>query len=570
MEKWVLAAKRADFQEIGRKYGIDPVIARIIRNRDITEDAEINQYLNGTLDDIPSWKSLKDIDKAVEIISQKIDLGTRMRIIGDYDIDGVTATYILLKGFKRLGANVDTYIPDRIADGYGIHNHLIEKAKEDGVDTIVTCDNGISAADQIAFAKKMGMTVVVTDHHEVPFEDTEEGRKYKLPLADAIINPKQSDCTYPNKNICGAVVAMKLVFALYEKYGIPEREKEDYLEPAAIATVGDIMDLQGENRILVKEGLLRLPHTKNKGLKALIRAIGLENQKISSYDIGFRLGPCINASGRLDTAMRSLSLLQCEDEEEAAKLANDLKALNDSRKALTEQGTEAAYKLIEGSNLKNDRVMVVFLPDCHESLAGIIAGRIREKYHKPAFVLTRGEKSVKGSGRSTENYSMYEELVKCDSLLLQYGGHPMAAGLSIEEANVEAFRRQLNENCTLTEEDMIPKIVIDVPMPISYINENLIRQLSVLEPFGKGNAKPVFAQKNLRVLKIGIYGKTQNTVKLQLMDESGTVMDGVYWGEAKKFAEFARSHGTISVTYYPKINSYMGRDSLQIVIQNYC
>lgn len=570
MEKWVLAAKRADFQEIGRKYGIDPVIARIIRNRDITEDAEINQYLNGTLDDIPSWKSLKDIDKAVEIISQKIDLGIRMRIIGDYDIDGVTATYILLKGFKRLGANVDTYIPDRIADGYGIHNHLIEKAKEDGVDTIVTCDNGISAADQIAFAKKMGMTVVVTDHHEVPFEDTEEGRKYKLPLADAIINPKQSDCTYPNKNICGAVVAMKLVFALYEKYGIPEREKEDYLEPAAIATVGDIMDLQGENRILVKEGLLRLPHTKNKGLKALIRAIGLENQKISSYDIGFRLGPCINASGRLDTAMRSLSLLQCEDEEEAAKLANDLKALNDSRKALTEQGTEAAYKLIEGSNLKNDRVMVVFLPDCHESLAGIIAGRIREKYHKPAFVLTRGEKSVKGSGRSTENYSMYEELVKCDSLLIQYGGHPMAAGLSIEEANVEAFRRQLNENCTLTEEDMIPKIVIDVPMPISYINENLIRQLSVLEPFGKGNAKPVFAQKNLRVLKTGIYGKTQNTVKLQLMDESGTVMDGVYWGEEKEFAEFARSHGTISVTYYPKINSYMGRDSLQIVIQNYC
>ena len=570
MEKWVLAAKRADFQEIGRKYGIDPVIARIIRNRDITEDAEINQYLNGTLDDIPSWKSLKDIDKAVEIISQKIDLGTRMRIIGDYDIDGVTATYILLKGFKRLGANVDTYIPDRIADGYGIHNHLIEKAKEDGVDTIVTCDNGISPADQIAFAKKMGMTVVVTDHHEVPFEDTEEGRKYKLPLADAIINPKQSDCTYPNKNICGAVVAMKLVFALYEKYGIPESEKEDYLEPAAIATVGDIMDLQGENRILVKEGLLRLPHTKNKGLKALIRAIGLENQKISSYDIGFRLGPCINASGRLDTAMRSLSLLQCEDEEEAAKLANDLKALNDSRKALTEQGTEAAYKLIEGSNLKNDRVMVVFLPDCHESLAGIIAGRIREKYHKPAFVLTRGEKSVKGSGRSTENYSMYEELVKCDSLLIQYGGHPMAAGLSIEEANVEAFRRQLNENCTLTEEDMIPKIVIDVPMPISYINENLIRQLSVLEPFGKGNAKPVFAQKNLRVLKTGIYGKTQNTVKLQLMDESGTVMDGVYCGEAKEFAEFVRSHGTISVTYYPKINSYMGRDSLQIVIQNYC
>ena len=570
MEKWVLAAKRADFQEIGRKYGIDPVIARIIRNRDITEDAEINQYLNGTLDDIPSWKSLKDIDKAVEIISQKIDLGTRMRIIGDYDIDGVTATYILLKGFKRLGANVDTYIPDRIADGYGIHNHLIEKAKEDGVDTIVTCDNGISAADQIAFAKEMGMTVVVTDHHEVPFEDTEEGRKYKLPLADAIINPKQPDCIYPNKNICGAVVAMKLVFALYEKYGIPESEKEDYLEPAAIATVGDIMDLQGENRILVKEGLLRLPHTKNKGLKALIRAIGLENQKISSYDIGFRLGPCINASGRLDTAMRSLSLLQCEDEEEAAKLANDLKALNDSRKALTEQGTEAAYKLINGSDLKNDRVMVVFLPDCHESLAGIIAGRIREKYHKPAFVLTRGEKSVKGSGRSTENYSMYEELVRCADLLIQFGGHPMAAGLSIEEKNIEKFRRRLNQNCSLTEEDLQPKIVIDVPMPISYITKNLIRQIALLEPFGKGNTKPLFAQKGLKVLDAVVVGRNRNVAKVRLMDPQGTVMDGVYFGEADEFVRFIKDRSSVSVTYYPEINQFRGREDIQIVIQNYC
>lgn len=570
MEKWVVTAKKADFQGIGRKYGIDPVIARIIRNRDITGDEAIEEYLNGTLADIPSWKLLKDIDKAVEIISGKIDAGTKMRIIGDYDIDGVTATYILLKGFKRLGANVDTYIPDRVADGYGIHDHLIKKAMEDGIDTIVTCDNGISASSQITYAKELGMTVVVTDHHEVPFTDNEEGRTYILPPADAIINPKQADCTYPNKNICGAVVAMKLVFALYEKYRLPEEEKEDFLEPAAIATVGDIMDLQGENRILVKEGLARLPFTKNKGLKALIRAIGLEDQKITSYDIGFRLGPCINASSRLDTAMRSLALLQSEDEEEAAKLAGDLKALNDSRKALTEKGTEEAYKLIESSDLKNDRVMVVFLPECHESLAGIIAGRIREKYHKPTFVLTRGEKSLKGSGRSTENYSMYEELVKCDSLLVQYGGHPMAAGLSIEEENVEKFRQTLNDNCTLTEEDMIPKIVIDVPMPISYINEELVEQLSILEPFGKGNTKPLFAQKNLRVLKVGIYGKTQNTVKLQLRDPSGAVMDGLYWGEAKEFADFARSHETISVTYYPRINSYMGRESLQIVIQNYC
>ena len=363
---------------------------------------------------------------------------------------------------------------------------------------------------------------------------------------------------------------MKVVYALYEKHGIPEKEKEAFLEPAAIATVGDIMDLQGENRILVKEGLERLPYTSNKGLKALISAIGLDGQKISSYDIGFRLGPCINASGRLDTAMRSLALLQAEDEDEAARLAGDLKALNDSRKALTETGTKSAYEMIDGSSLKDDRVLVIFLPECHESLAGIIAGRVREKYHRPAFVLTRGEQMVKGSGRSIEAYSMYEELTKCKGLLEAYGGHPMAAGFSLKEENVEQFRRQLNENCSLTEEDMIPKIVIDVPMPISYVNENLVHQLSVLEPFGKGNSKPVFAQKNLKVLKMGIYGKNQNTVKLQLMDPTGTVMEGIYWGEALEFASFIKEHETISITYYPKINSYMGKETLQIVIQNYC
>lgn len=569
MEKWVLAAKRADFQEIGRKYGIDPVIARIIRNRDITEDAEINQYLNGTLDDIPSWKSLKNIEKAVEIISQKIDLGIRMRIIGDYDIDGVTATYILLKGFKRLGANVDTYIPDRIADGYGIHNHLIEKAKEDGVDTIVTCDNGISAADQIAFAKKMGMTVVVTDHHEVPFEDTEEGRKYKLPLADAIINPKQSDCTYPNKNICGAVVAMKLVFALYEKYGIPEREKEDYLEPAAIATVGDIMDLQGENRILVKEGLKRLSRTSNKGLRELIRANGLEDGEITAYHVGFVLGPCINASGRLDTAARSLKLLCAETEEEAAKLAGDLTALNQSRKALTEEGKEEAIRIVEETEIGQDRVLVIFLPDCHESLAGIIAGRIREKYNKPVFVLTKGETLVKGSGRSIENYSMFEELVKCGDLMEQYGGHPMAAGLSIREENVEEFRKRLNENCTLTEKDLMPKILIDVPMPVSYINKELVNEISLLEPFGKGNAKPLFAQKGLHVLSSRVLGKNRNVAKLQLSDHTGCVVEAVYFGEADEFVNAVKESSSISVTYYPEINRYQGRENLQIVIRNY-
>lgn len=570
MEKWVVTAKKADFQEIGRKYGIDPVIARIIRNRDIIEEKDIAEYLNGSLSDIPSWKLLKDIDQAADLISEKISIHARIRIIGDYDIDGVTATFILLKGLKRLGADVDTYIPDRITDGYGIHEHLIQQAKNDGIELIVTCDNGISAAREVALAKELGMDIVVTDHHEIPFEDADGERKYILPSADAIVNPKQPGCRYPNKNICGAVVAMKVVYALYEKHGIPEKEKEAFLEPAAIATVGDIMDLQRENRILVKEGLERLPYTSNKGLKALISAIGLDGQKISSYDIGFRLGPCINASGRLDTAMRSLALLQAEDEDEAARLAGDLKALNDSRKALTETGTKSAYEMIDGSSLKDDRVLVVFLPECHESLAGIIAGRVREKYHRPAFVLTRGEQMVKGSGRSIEAYSMYEELTKCKGLLEAYGGHPMAAGFSLKEENVEQFRRQLNENCSLTEEDMIPKIVIDVPMPISYVNENLVHQLSVLEPFGKGNSKPVFAQKNLKVLKMGIYGKNQNTVKLQLMDPIGTVMEGIYWGEALEFASFIKEHETISITYYPKINSYMGKETLQIVIQNYC
>ncbi len=569
MEKWVVTAKKADFQEISRKYGIDPVIARIMRNRDVVGDKAINEYLNGTLSDIPSWSLLKDIDKAVEILAQKIREKAKIRIIGDYDIDGVTATYILLKGLKRVQANVDTYIPDRISDGYGIHEHLIRQAVQDGIDTILTCDNGISAAREITQAKETGMTVIVTDHHEIPFEDTARGRNYKLPPADAIINPKQPDCAYPNKNICGAVVAMKLVFALYRKFGIPEEEKEEYLEPAAIATVGDIMDLQGENRILVKEGLARLPHTKNKGLRALINAIGLENQKITSYDIGFRLGPCINASGRIDTAMRSLALLQAESEEEAATLAGDLKALNDSRKALTEEGMKKAFDMIDNSSMKEDKVLVVFLPDCHESIAGIIAGRVRERYHRPSFVLTRGEKMVKGSGRSTESYSMYEEMVKCGDLLEEFGGHPMAAGLSLKEENVDAFRRAMNEKCTLTESDLIPKIVIDVPMPVSYISKEFVRQLSVLEPFGKANGKPLFAQKDLRVLKVGIYGKNQNTVKLQLMDPSGAVMDGVYWGDAQEFAEFARKHEQISVTYYPKINSYMGRETLQIVIQNY-
>ena len=570
MEKWVVAAKKADFNLIGRQFHIDPVIARLIRNRDVVGEEKIKEYLLGTIDTIPSPWLMKDMKKAVDILEKKIQQQAKIRIIGDYDIDGVTSTYILLKGLTRIGANVDTYIPDRVADGYGIHEHLIDRAESDKIDTIVTCDNGIAACAEIQMAKEKGMTVIVTDHHEIPYREENGERRVILPPADAILNPKQYDCLYPNKNLCGAVVAFKYITALYERFNIQKKELEDYYELVAIATVGDVMDLQGENRILVKEGLRRLPNTKNKGLQELIRANNLEDSKITAYHIGFVLGPCINASGRLDTAARSLALLNAPTKEEAAKLAGDLTALNQSRKALTEKGKEEAIQLIETTELKNDRVLVVYLPECHESLAGIIAGRLREKYHKPAFVLTRGEKCAKGSGRSIESYSMYDELVKCADLMVQFGGHPMAAGLSIEEENIEKFREQLNQNCTLTEEDLRPKIVIDVAMPISYITKELVEQISLLEPFGKGNVKPIFAQKGLRVLDSNIIGKNKNVVKLKLLDPQGAIIEGIYFGEADDFMNFIREKDSISVTYYPEINRFRGRESLQIIIQNYC
>ncbi len=569
MERWVVAAKRADFTAIGKEFGIDPVIARLIRNRDVQDKEEIRRYLHGTVEELASPHLMKDVDEAVEILRNKIKEKKQIRIIGDYDIDGVVSTFILLKGLKRVGAYADTYIPDRVSDGYGIHEHLIEKALADGIDVIVTCDNGIAAYNEIAMAKEKGMTVIVTDHHEIPYKETENGRELIFPPADIIVNPKQPDCRYPEKRLCGAVVALKLVTALYEACGIPERELEDFIELGAIATVGDVMDLQGENRILVKEGLKRLSHTSNKGLRELIRANGLEDGEITAYHVGFVLGPCINASGRLDTAARSLKLLCAETEEEAAKLAGDLTALNQSRKALTEEGKEEAIRIVEETEIGQDRVLVIFLPDCHESLAGIIAGRIREKYNKPVFILTKGETMVKGSGRSIESYSMFDELVKCDDLMEQYGGHPMAAGLSIKEENVEEFRKRLNENCTLTEKDLRPKILIDVPMPVSYINRELVEEISLLEPFGKGNTRPLFAQKGLRVLSSRILGKNRNVAKLQLSDHTGCVMEAVYFGEADEFINAVKGSNSISVTYYPEINRYQGRETLQIVIRNY-
>lgn len=565
----MVAAKRADFKGIGERFGIDQVTARIIRNRDVIGEKAIEKYLHGSRKDFYSPWLLKDMEKAVAILQEKIENRNRIRIIGDYDIDGVMSTYILLESLRGLGCDVDMMIPNRITDGYGINEHLIEQAWQEGRDTIITCDNGIAAVTQIRKAKDLGMTVIVTDHHEVPFEDLEGGRKEILPPADAIVNPKQKACSYPFAGLCGAVVAMKVMEALYEKMA-PEVDLVDKMLPfAGIATIGDVMDLQDENRILVKEGLQRLHHTTNLGLQELIRINNLEPENISPYHIGFILGPCLNASGRLDTAKRALQLLLADSREEAAVLAGDLKNLNESRKEMTAQGLEKAIEQVESTSMMEDTVLVVFLPECHESLAGIIAGRLRERYHKPSFVLTRGEEGVKGSGRSIESYSMYEKLCECKEYLTKFGGHPMAAGLSLEEENVGRFRRKLNEQSGLTEEDLVEKVTIDVPMPIHYIRKDLVQELSLLEPFGKGNEKPLFAQKNLWISQMRVFGKNRNVVKMRLTDENGYPMDGVYFGNGDEFAEEGRGKRKISIVYYPDINMYQGRESLQVIIRHY-
>ncbi len=576
MEKWFVSAKRADFQEIGRKFGIDAVTARLIRNRDVVGDEAVREYLYGSRKDLYAPQLMKDCRKTAEILKEKIAEKKKIRVIGDYDIDGVNATCILYKGLIRCGAEADVEIPDRMKDGYGLNKNLIQYAYEEGIDTILTCDNGIAAVDEIAEAKRLGMTVLITDHHEL---------QERIPAADAIVNPKQPECTYPYKSLCGAAVAYKLMICLYELCGIPVEETDAFIEFAAIATVGDVMDLTGENRILVKEGLKMINQTSNRGLKALIRANGLEDAQISSYHIGFVLGPCINASGRLDTAKRALELLLAEDDAVAEDLAHTLKELNDERKDMTQQGVAQAIELIEEGVLKEDKVLVVYLPDCHESLAGIIAGRIRERYHKPVFVLTDAADSLKGSGRSIETYNMFAEMSKCAELFTKFGGHPMAAGLSLPRENMEAFHKKINENSVLTEDDFIPKVTIDVPMPISYITERLVEELGLLEPFGKGNTKPLFAEKSLNILSARILGKNRNVIKLPVLGAAGTVMEAMYFGDVERFQEYLREKFghteteklfqgrenavTLSLAYYPGINEFRGNRTLQIVIQSY-
>lgn len=585
MEKWIEIRKGGNFMEMAKKYGIDPLIARIIRNRDITDEKEITEYLYGGKEALHNPHLLKDVDKAAEIIAEGIAGKKAMRIIGDYDIDGVNATYILLEGIRRCGGNVDAAIPDRMKDGYGINEHLIEQALSDGKELLITCDNGIAAINEINFAKEKGMTVVVTDHHEIPYRNTEQGKEFLRSNADAIVNPKQNDCLYPCKGICGAVVAWKLVQVLYERMDIPVVEADIFIENAGFATVGDVMDLTGENRILVKLGLKALEHTKNPGMKALIAKNKLSDKPLSAYHIGFVLGPCINASGRLDTAKRSLELLLERDEVKASALAGELVELNESRKYMTQQETQKALEQIEKEGREKDKVLVVYLPECHESLAGIIAGRIREAYQRPVFVLTKGEEGVKGSGRSIEAYSMFDKMTEVAELFTKYGGHPMAAGLSMREEDIDKLREQLNQKAELSEEDMAEVVRLDAVLPMSYFTVDTIRQLSVLEPCGKSNTKPVFADRNIKITRAGIVGVNRNVLKLHLLDSMGNPVAGVYFGKVEKFLTFlsekfgseevdAAMHGRensiqFAAVYEPAVDTYSGRESVQAIIRRF-
>lgn len=571
---WKVYAKKADFNEIGQRYNIDPVIARIIRNRDVQGFEELECYINGGRKDLFNGKLMKDMEKGVEIIASKIREGAKIRIIGDYDVDGVSSIFILLKGLKALKADVDYVIPHRITDGYGINESLIQDAFDAGVDTIITCDNGIAAMEQITFAKSLNMTVVVTDHHDVRFEEEDGVRTYIIPNADAVINPKQENCGYPFKELCGAAVAYKfmecLTVMMVENGDVVIEEYQQFmdslLEMAAVATIGDVMELKGENRIIVKIGLGLLNQTKNLGLRSLMELNGISKGTLSAYHIGFIIGPCLNASGRLDTASRSLELLMAENKADADRLAGDLKAFNDERKNLTLEQAAKAADMVDTTELSKDNVLVVYLPECHESIAGIIAGRLRERYYKPVLVITNSEEGLKGSGRSIEGYNMFEKLLKVSDLMTKFGGHPMAAGVSLPKDNLEEFRRRLNEDANLTEEDLTPIEWIDVAMPIDYITEELISQLNILEPFGKGNEKPCFADRNLMVSRVNIMGKNRNVLKMQLTNERGNTIEALKFNADEGLLSEIQSGDLISVIYYPSINEFNGKKTLQIVV----
>lgn len=585
MEQWFISAKKADFNQIGNELHISPVLARIMRNRELTGIEEMNKFLNGTLADLYEPSMLKDVEKGARIIREKIKDKKKIRIISDYDVDGVSSNYILYCGLKRCGAMVDYRIPNRIEDGYGINDHLISQAAEEGIDTIITCDNGIAALEQIKKGNEMGLTFVVTDHHEVVFTMEDNRKEEHLPEAAAVIDPKQSTCSYPFKSICGAVVAWKFIQVLYDLCSIESAECEQFLEIAALATVCDVMPLQDENRIIVKEGLERMNHTKIPGLKALIEESGLGEKRLRAYHMGFIIGPCINASGRLSTAKTALELLLCQDEKKCHELAKQLIEMNEERKEMTRQGEEAAKRYLESTGHIKDKVLVVFLPDCHESIAGIIAGRVREDTNKPVFVLTRTKDGVKGSGRSIEGYHMYNEMTAVRECFDKYGGHPMAAGLSMQEHRIEELRKKLNAHTTLTEKDFVKKVHIDVAVPVSYLTEHFIHELDRLEPFGNGNEKPLFAQKKMYINGVRELGNSGRCLKLQLKDENGYPAEAMLFGDISQFyKDAADSFGeeavlrmkkglphpvNMALTYYPEINQWRGMKSIQIVIKNY-
>lgn len=569
MQKWRVYSKKADFDAIGSRFNIDPVTARIIRNRDVTDMENVDMYLNGTLDRLHDPMMMKDMDEAVSVIASSIRDNKHIRIIGDYDIDGICSIYILFKGLKICGADVDYEVPDRITDGYGINENLIKQAYEAGVEVIITCDNGIAAASQIDYANELGMTVVITDHHDVPYEETDNGRRYIIPKAAAVVDPKQNDCRYPFKMLCGAGIAYKFIDCMVKEFQTGDSVMPELLQFAAIATVGDIVDLLDENRIIVKEGLKLIANTGNYGLNALMAVTGVSRESINAYHIGFVLGPCLNASGRLDSAKRALKMLVTDDKAEAERHAGELKDLNEERKKLTSEAVDKAVDMVENSSLKYDRVLVIFLPDCHESIAGIVAGRIREKYYKPVIVLTRGEQEAKGSARSIESYNMFEKLSECKDLFTRFGGHPMAAGLSLPEENIPEFRRRINEHCNLSEEDLTETVWIDVPMPLEYINEKLILELGGLEPFGKANPKPVFADKNISIRNIRAIGKDKRYTRMTIAKDSGIVIDAVGFFPCTELETVYNKNGRISCTYYPEINEFRDKKQIQVCVTGY-
>ncbi len=581
-EKWLLRNKKVDLKAMSEKYKISQLLCKLMVNRDIIDENIINSYINPIYKYLHSPKTMKDVVIAVDIIKRKIQENKKIRIIGDYDVDGIISVFILYTALKKCGANVDYEIPDRIKDGYGINENIVKAAYDEGVDTIITCDNGISAIDQIQYAKDLGLTVIVTDHHDVPFIEEDGVRTFLSSQADAIINPKQIECEYKFKSICGAGVAFKLMEALYEEIGMDKEECYKLIEFVAIATVCDVVDLIDENRIFVKNGLEMLNNSKNIGINALKKACGLEDKEITAYHLGFVIGPCLNASGRLDSAKKGLELLLMEDDEEAKNLAQEIVDLNDARKNMTKEGVDRAINIIDSTDINNDKILVVYIPDIHESLAGIVAGRVKEQYNKPTIILTKSEEGVKGSARSIEEYNMFEGLLACKELLDKFGGHPMAAGLSLQEDKVDELRKALNNKCELTDEDLTRKIMIDSSLPLEYLNLHLIEELNVLEPFGKGNSKPVFGVRDAKITKAMLLGKDKNVLKLKLLTNNNITIDAMIFNDLENFESkiiekygneeldnlYNKSNNNIPMdfTFYPSINEWNGNKSIQIVV----